>query len=147
MTKQDKWLLARGERDGFPMIVRMDASNRGMGAVPGYDHHVIISASLRSPTAAGFPSTEEGDDLQRFEENLCAALEADGESMCVLVITNNGLRDFIFYTQNPRGVKAKLNAAQPKLKGFQFQVAIEPDKQWGIYSAFDNWLAPPSKPN
>lgn len=147
MANQDQWLLARGERDGFPMIVRMAAAYRGKGSVSGYDHQVIISTTLRSPTPVGFPSTEEGDDLQRFEESLCAALEGDGESLCVLVITNNGLRDFIFYTRNPHGVKAKMDAALPGLKGFVFQIAVEPDKDWEIYSAFDNWLAPPTRPN
>ena len=147
MTNQDRWLLARGERDGFPMIVRMAAAYRGMGAIPGYDHHIIIGASLRSPTPAGFPSTEEGDDLQRFEENLCAAIEIDNESLCVLVITNRGIRDFIFYTRDPQGAKARIDSALPGLRGFQCEIAIEPDENWEIYAAFDNWLAPPSKPN
>jgi len=147
MTNQDQWLLARGERDGFPMIVRMAAAYRGMGPLPGYDHHIIVGAKLRAPTSAGFPSTEEGDDLQRFEENLSTALEIDNESQCVLVITNHGIRDFIFYTRDPNGAKGKLDAALPGLKGFEFSIAIEPDEQWGIYQAFDNLLAPPSKPN
>jgi len=98
MTNQDQWLLARGERDGFPMIVRMAAAYRGMGPLPGYDHHIVVGANLRTPTSAGFPSTEEGKDLQRFEENLSAAIEVDKESLFVLVITNRGIRDFIFYT-------------------------------------------------
>jgi Family of unknown function (DUF695) len=147
MANQDQWLLARGERDGFPMIVRMAAAYRGMGALPGYDHHIIIAATLRSPTPAGFPSVEEGVDLQRFEKNLCSAIETDNESLCVLVITNRGIRDFVFYTRNPQGVKVKMDEALPALEGFEFNVAIKPDKDWQIYRAFDNWLIPPSKPN
>jgi hypothetical protein len=135
-------LLARGERDGFPMIVRMAAAFRGLGGVPGYDHHVIVGASLREPTPAGLPSTGEGDDLERFETNLCQALETDNETRCVLVITNQGIRDFIFYTRNPQGVKTRLDATVPKLKGFKFNVAIEPDENWRIYQAFDKWLTP-----
>lgn len=148
MPNQDAWLLARGERDGFPMMVRMAAAYRGLGGLPGFEHHVIVGAALRSPTPAGFPSAEEGDDLQQFELNLVAALEVDRESVCVLVITNHGLRDFIFYTRDPRGAMKNLEAAAPKLKGFAFEVAVEPDEHWEIYRAFDNWLAPPPpKPN
>lgn len=148
MSNSDKWLLAQGERDGFPMLVRMAAAYRGLGGVFGYDHHVIVGATLRSPSPAGFPSSEESDDLQQFEANLSAALEVESESICVLVITNQGIRDFIFYTRNPDGARAKLDAALPGLKGFRFEVAIEPDQQWDIYRAFDNWLASPlPKPN
>jgi hypothetical protein len=147
MANQDNWLLARGERDGFPMIIRMATAYRGMGPLHGHDHHIIISAKLRSPTPAGFPSQEEGDDLQRFEENLCSAIEKDDNSISVLVITNSGLRDFIFYTRDPNGAKEKIDAAISELKGFEFSIAIEPDKSWEIYRAFDNMLTPPSKPN
>ena len=147
MADQDHWLLARGERDGFPMIVRMAAAYRGIGALPGYDHHIIVAAKLRSPTPTGFPSIEEGDDLQRFEENLGSAIEVDDDSRCVLVITNQGTRDFIFYTRDPNGVKAKLDAALPGLRGFEFSIAIEPDEGWDIYRTFDAWLVPYSKPN
>lgn len=147
MADKDQWLLARGERDGFPMIIRMATGYRGIGALVGYDHHVIVGASLRKPTSLGFPSTEEGVDLQEFEQGLSSALETDRESLCVLVITNNGMRDFIFYTRNPMGAKEKLDAALPALKGFRFSVAIEPDADWEIYQAFDKMLSPPSMPN
>lgn len=147
VLNSDDWLLARGERDGFPMIVRMAAAFRGLGGIPGYDHHVIVSVTLRAPTSAGFPSSEEGDDLERFEQNLCSALEPEKESVCVLVITNHGIRDFIFYTKNPRGAERKLDGAIPSLKGFAFEVSIEPDVNWDVYCSFDNWLAAPSKPN
>lgn len=147
MADQNQWLLARGERDGFPMIVRMAAGYRGMSAHPGYDHHIIVGAKLRTPTSAGFPSTEEGDDLQRFEENLSAALEIDNESVCVLVVTNHGIRDFIFYTRDPYAAKARIDAALSGLQGFRFEVAIEPDREWEIYRAFDKRLAPLPKLN
>lgn len=147
MADKDQWLLARGERDGFPMMVRMATAYRSIGALAGYDHHIIVGASLRSATPLGFPSIGEGDDLQRFEMNLSAALETDKESLCVLVLTNNGMRDFIFYTRNPMGAKEKLDAALPGLRGFEFSVAIEPDADWEIYQAFDKMLSPPSKPN
>lgn len=148
MPNLDEWLLARGERGGFPMIVRMACAYRGMGPLPRYDHHIIVAADLRAPTPAGLPSAEEGDDLQRLEENLCNALETDQESLCVLVITNQGKRDFIFYTRNPDGAKAKLDAVLPGLRTHGFEIAIEPDDQWEIYRAFDGRMAPgPARPN
>jgi uncharacterized protein DUF695 len=144
---QSKWLLARGERDGFPMIVRMAAAYRGVGALTGYGHHIIVGTTFRAPTPAGFPSSEEGDDLQQFEERLCAAMESNNESLCVLVITNRGLRDFIFYTRDADGAKSRLDMTLAQLSGFKSHVVVERDEEWEIYRAFDKWLGSATKPN
>ena len=129
------------------MLVRMAEAYRGGRGLAGYDHHVIVGVTLRNPTPAGFPSAAEGDDLERFELNLCQALEAEEESLCVLVVTNQGIRDLIFYTSNPGGATQRLESAAPTLMPYAYEVAIEPDAQWEIYQAFDSMFAPPPKPN
>jgi hypothetical protein len=134
------WLLAQGERDGFPMIVRMAAAWTRLAPVPGFDHHVIVSVRYPHPRANGLPSSEDTDVLESIENQLCGLLEADHESHCVLVITNNGLRDFIFYTRAVEGVQRKLETAGRLFQGFPVELVIEPDDQWEIYDAFSRML-------
>jgi hypothetical protein len=141
VSKPDDWLLAQGQRDGFPMIVRMANAYTGLAPLPAYDHHVIVSVHLRDPQPNGFPSSEEGDDLQALELGLSQLLEIDNDSLCVLVITNNGLRDFIFYTRKLEGVKQRIEDAKTLFSGFTVEVTIEPDKDWNIYQHFSRWLA------
>jgi hypothetical protein len=139
------WILGQGERDGFPMIVRMANAYSGLAPIPAYDHHVIISVHLRNPQSNGFPSSEEGDDLEALELNVCRLLEIDSESLCVLVVTNNGLRDLIFYTRNVESVKQRTEDAVALFAGFVVEFSIEPDKDWTIYQHFSRWLAPNSQ--
>jgi hypothetical protein len=139
--KPDDWVLGRGERDGFPMIVRMANAYIGLAPLPGYDHHVIVSVHLRNPQPSGFPSPEEGDDLEALEMNLCRVIEADNDSFCVLVVTNNGLRDFIFYTRNVDSVKRQIEDAAVVFGGFEVEFWIEPDATWEIYQQFCRWFA------
>ncbi len=138
--KPTDWLLAQGERDDFPMIVRMAEAYAGLAPVKGYKHHVIASVHFRNRREDGFPSSEEGDDLQTLEENLSFLLEAQNESLCVLVITNNGLRDFIFYTRNATDAREKLANNSDIFRGFVVEFAIEPDPDWSIYKAFSRML-------
>jgi hypothetical protein len=142
----DSWSLAQGERDGFPMIVRIANAYRGLAPLPGYDHHLIVSVHLRNPRPNGFPSSEEGDDLQALEENLCRLLETGNDSFCVLVITNNGLRDLIFYTRDVESVKRITEEANAIYEGFKVEFWIEPDAGWEIYEHFANWIKPGDGP-
>jgi hypothetical protein len=145
-SKPDDWTLGQGERDGFPMIVRMANAYTGLAPIPAYDHHLIVSAHLRNPRPNGFPSSEEGDDLAALEMNFCRLLEIDNESLCVLVITNNGLRDFIFYTRNLDSVRQRTEDAKAMFNGFAVEFSIEPDKDWTIYQHFSRWLRPTNQP-
>lgn len=138
--KPTDWVLAEGERDGFPMIVRMADAYTDLAPVASYGHHVILSVHFRNRQPNGFPSSEEGDDLQSLEENVSWLLEAGNESLCVLVITNNGLRDFIFYTRNADSVRRKLEDNPKVFQGFVVEFAIEPDDDWRIYKAFSGML-------
>jgi Family of unknown function (DUF695) len=142
LTAPDDWSLAQGERDGFPMIVRMANAYRGLAPLPGYDHHVIISIQLRNPRPNGFPSSEEGDDLQALEENLCRVLETGNDTLCVLVVTNNGLRDLIFYTRNVESVQQRTEEAKSVYSGFEIEFWIEPDEGWDVYRHFSKWIKP-----
>jgi hypothetical protein len=108
----------------------------------GYDHHLIVSVHLRNPRPNGFPSSEEGDDLQALEENMSRLLETGNDSLCVLVVTNNGLRDFIFYTRNVESVKERTEEANAIFRGFKVEFSIEPDAEWRIYQHFANWIRP-----
>jgi hypothetical protein len=142
-TAPDDWSLAQGERDGFPMIVRMANAYSGLAPVPAYNHHLIISIHLRNPQPNGFPSSEEGDDLAALETNLCRLLEAGNDSLCVLVVTNNGLRDLIFYTRNVESAKQWTEDTLAAGTGFVIEFWIEPDESWDIYQHFCSWLSRP----
>ncbi len=134
--KPDDWSLAQGERDGFPMIVRMANAYRDLAPIPAYDHHLIVSVHLRNPRPNGFPSSEEGDDLQALEMNICRLLESENNSLCVLAITNNGLRDLIFYTRNVESVKQRIEDAGAVFRGFEVEFSIGPAEGWRIYLHF-----------
>jgi uncharacterized protein DUF695 len=142
----DSRTLAHGERDGFPMIVRMADAYRGLAPLPRFDHHLITSVHLRNPRPDGFPSFDEGDDLAALEENLVRVLETGNDSLCVLVITNNKLRDFIFYTRDVESLKQRNKEAKTIYRGFKVEFWIEPDGDWRIYRHFANWIKPVNGP-
>jgi hypothetical protein len=144
VQRPDDWTLGQGERDGFPMIVRIANAYHGLAPLPQYEHHLIVSVRFRKPQSNGFPSSQEGDALESLEQNLYGLLEIDNDALCALVITNNGLRDFIYYTRNVEGTKNKLEHTRSIFKGFQVEFALEPARDWEIYKTFARMLNRPN---
>lgn len=107
---------------------------------------MIISIHLRNPRPNGFPSSEEGDDLAALELNICRLLETDNDSLCVLVVTNNGLRDLIFFTRNVERAKQRTESALSAGTGFVIEFWVEPDDGWEIYQHFSRWITPAISP-
>ena len=136
----DRWLLAMGEREGFPMIVRMAEAYLGLAPLPEFNHRILVSVQMRNPRPDGFPSTEEGADLEALEVKLCGMLESGGDTLCALVITNNGVRDFIFQTRNVQRTKEELKRLGEIVRGFRAEIAIEPDPEWSIYGTFERMV-------
>lgn len=148
MRNEGEWVLASWERAGFPVSIRMATAFWEHGSVPGYDHRVTVGIELRDPNASGQPGPEEWDDLEAAELDVCKSLEAGNESLCVLVITGNGLRDIMFYVRDPEEAKVRVNRLVDVVNTHKLQVAIEPESNWRIYRFFSDKLKPnDKKPN
>jgi hypothetical protein len=145
-TKPDDWVLAKWEREGWPMVIRMASAYRGLGSVPGYGHRVIVTVPFRDPKPSGHPSDAEWDDLKSFELNVCRLLEAENRSLCVLVITGQRVRDIIFYTKDPEQVKPTIDGAQLALSSHRFELQIEAEPEWRVYRFFCEKLSPSHPP-
>lgn len=146
LPKPNDWILARLQRNGFPLNVRMANAYRGLGSVPGYDHKVIVVIPLNNPAPSGLPFDNEFDDLSATELAICNQLEIDNESLCVLAITGCGTRDLIFYTRNPGATQMKIDAAQAIVTGHKFDAAIQPDRNWELFDIFDKTIAASKDP-
>ena len=139
--KPDDWLLARMQRNGFPLNVRMANAYRDLGSVPGYKHKIIIVVPLRDPQPSGLPEDSEFDELKAVEISLCGVLEAENESLCVLAITGCGTRDLIFYTRNPKQARKKIETVKAIITSHKIDVAIQLDRDWELYGFFSKAIA------
>jgi hypothetical protein len=86
------------------MIVRMNTGYRDFKSVPSYEHQVGIAVPLAKVEANGLPGPTEGAILSEIEEVIYNPLEEHAESLFVAVITTYGMREFVFYTREPRRV-------------------------------------------
>lgn len=144
MTNATDWLIAKWERNGFPVIIRMATAYRGMAPIPGYSHKIVVVVELRDPQPTGMPQDSEYEDLKKAELAICGQLEAGNDSLCVLALTGCGTRDLIFYTRDAEEAELRIEVARSVVTSHKFEAAIQPDKDWELYGYFDQLVGKPN---
>jgi uncharacterized protein DUF695 len=130
------WSMFQGEYDGKPLIARANVALKPFLGHPKYSHQVGVAVPFRTPDENGFPQSEEAAEFMDIEDQICAELEVGNESLFAAVITTGGMREFVFYTSNPKGVEVKLKNLKETIHGHTIQGMIRPDEHWDVYRQF-----------
>jgi Family of unknown function (DUF695) len=130
----DKWQMSRGIRSGKPMLVRTHAGYSDFSGVAGFEHQVGIAVPLHDADTQGLPKTEETEELNSIENEICTLMEPQNESLLVAAITCGGIREFVLYTSNPEAVKRKFKMLQRRTLSHNVHLRIQLDKEWSVYA-------------
>lgn len=131
-----KWSVLTGEQNGKPIFIRRNESGKKLAKHPDYSFRIGIAIPLLDPNEHGLPSNNEMESLNVIEDALISSFEANQESLLVLSITTNGMREFVFYSRNPDIVRLVLPKISSENKPYEFQHYIEEDKKWELYKQF-----------
>lgn len=132
---ESKWDIFQGKYNGLPMIVRRNKSAKVLIGSEVYKHRVGFAIPLLQANELGFPTKEEAVILDQIEDALFSHLEKDQNSIQVLSITTNGMREFVFYTRKPELVPLVIEEVQKKFR-HEIQYYIKTDKSWSLYRHF-----------
>lgn len=133
---ESKWMLYQGQNDGMPMFVRRNDSAKQLKAKFNFNFIIGISIPFLNPNSDGFPQGEESVLFGQIEDDLFDQFEKDQAALVVLIITTGGMREFISYAQNPSILEKRIDDLKRKYSTYDFQVYIEEDKKWNLYSQF-----------
>jgi hypothetical protein len=95
------WLLARGEKDGRPFVVRMRNVPREHPLRRSYPHLLVATRSFDAPGASGLPSDEQYASLERYEEQVLDALEKAGLGILAMIRTHGATVEHVLYVADP----------------------------------------------
>jgi hypothetical protein len=93
----DHWALGQGEVDGKPLIVRWDTAARRDCPDATRPIKVTIGLACDRPQPNGLPSPHDLVHFEELEEALFAELPSLADTRPVLVLTTNGMREWIVY--------------------------------------------------
>ncbi|MDP6546555.1 MAG: DUF695 domain-containing protein [Phycisphaerae bacterium] len=132
---KDDWTLYEGLwGNGLPILVRVRNGLESYVGSQEYQCRYMITWALQNPRDDGFPSSSDNDALENFENLVFDQLEAGQHSICVAVVTNNGERDWIFYTSDPEEIHKRLNQALQESPIFPIRPSSCPDPDWAEFN-------------
>ena len=130
------WTVAKGERDGKPILVRRNQSAISLAGHADYKFRVGVAIPLKEPNSDGLPINTEMNQLNTIEDQLCEVLERQQESLQVLSITTQGMREFVFYTRSPTVATSAIEGLRMQIQTHEIQSYVAEDPKWGVYAQF-----------
>ncbi|MFN8658042.1 MAG: DUF695 domain-containing protein [Candidatus Obscuribacterales bacterium] len=128
----EPWAVAEGQVDGKPIFIRQAVALDKRVAPAEYPYAASISVPYKADDT-GMPQDQHiFQDLNNVEDLLAAQLENKQRSLFAGVVTNEGVRTFIFYTADPKAVTSTVRALQTGTET-KLNLDITLDRDWKLY--------------
>jgi hypothetical protein len=130
------WVILEGEEEGRALFVRRNESAKQLMGHKEYSYRVGFAIPLCDPNSEGLPSNEEMKILSSIEDALSKEVAKDKNSLLVLVITTDDMREFVYYTKRPDNIKRVVEEIRTKFISHEIQYYVKEDPDWEIYKEF-----------
>ena len=105
-----------------------------MPNINGYEHLLLITWNY-TMEPSGLPNSTDARMMNDFEDQLIDIFENDLVAVITATITNNGSRQWVFYTKDVAECVTRLN----NLPNFPIELETETDENWRFF--YDNILS------
>ncbi len=107
----------------------------------GYPERLNVFWRMTERGESGLGAPEEVAQLQLFEERLLTAVEADRHTVCSIILTWNGRREFVLHTADVEGFLTRLGTMPHGEDNYPIEIQVDTDPEW----TYDRSLTPPTK--
>jgi Family of unknown function (DUF695) len=136
LTADGDWAMLEGENDGTPMLVRRNDTVKGYVGHQELPFRMGLAVPFLRPDENGFPATDVVGDLDAIEDALVDYLEQHQVGALVLVITTDGMREFVSYMRSMATADSAVEAAAAGGEDHEVQYYVEEDPAWDLFSQF-----------
>ena len=140
MSGQDvEWTLTQlvDQTSGASTIIRRCVK---LPVSPGdlqYGWIAYLTFLFQPRDGSGLPASADNDALHAIEELEIPKLEADGLGIFVAVVLSGGVKDFLFYTRDPKVFLEKAALIRDGQTRFRVGCEIAPDADWSQYTELE----------
>ncbi len=131
---QDRWILAQGEEEGRPILLRL-RSETPPGIELG-DYPILLNVywGFKDPDNNGMPSDSTLAAMGDLEKSL-DELEYAGHGFFTLSITGNQRKEWIWYIRDRSEFMRELNRVLGGHEPFPIELRAQQDSEWQAYKS------------
>ena len=134
MLVNNRWVRAGGSLKEKPISIqfREDWQMAKDSGLYGLCVQIAWNAESRDESS-GFPATEEQARIVAFTEQLQARLEPEEDSVVAMMITHDGINQWIIYTRDLEQLKTGLDAIPTDNGLYPSEVVADEDPDWETF--------------
>lgn len=129
----DAWVLAEGQFQGKPSLLRFRPGLREYAGNPNYPRRLIVKWPYNEDDPSGMPSSSQSDELGSFEDALVDALDTERLAILAFVFTHAGVREWHFYIGDASEVGKRINLALSDYPKLPISLQVENDSGWNEF--------------
>jgi len=131
---ENRWITAEGKLSGLPIRICYRESWQqlaGQGNAP-VCVQIAWHAESKDPQTQ-FPDLSEMVQVDIFNQQLMAALEDGDTAYVCMVITHNGINQWVIYGADLDAIKQVLDNLPVSGAGYPIEVVADEDPEWKIF--------------
>ncbi|HEX7571966.1 MAG TPA: DUF695 domain-containing protein [Bacteroidota bacterium] len=132
-----KWeMFKRGTSDGHLAYIRGNTALRSLKERERFPYRVGFAVAFRKPNRYGLPTDDEARELTSLENEIDRAMQGKKLGFLSLVITTGGMREYVFYSNQPDAVRRKIKKMGGRMHGRDVRSYVTADPGWEVYFRF-----------
>jgi Family of unknown function (DUF695) len=136
----DDWVIAQGEDNGFPLIIRSRVVMPKGIKQKLHRHSMSIVWEYVSEKINGFPSSNLQSRMEFFENALVAELEGVNQAFLTAIFTCKGRREWHWYSCDPEDTVKLINKALINQEQYPISITSEDDPDWDDFRTINQSL-------
>ena len=132
-----KWeMFKRGTADGHLAYIRGNVALRDLKEKRKFPYRVGFAVAFRAPNRYGLPDDDEARELMPVEDEIDRMMTGKRLGVPALVITTGGMKEYVYYSNRPDGVRAQIKKLKGRVLGRQIRSYVTSDPGWDVYFRF-----------
>ncbi len=135
MAFSNRWVLADGTLNDQPITIRYRDEVQAEQDSAQYIHCIQISWQAQDvDTDTGYPSADELEKIDAFNQKLMAAVEPEQHGLLVMVLMCEGVNQWILYSKDIDQVQKDLNTIPTDTGLYPIEVTTDEDPKWDTFT-------------
>lgn len=123
------WAIAEGKHNKLPLTIRFRNELQTRPDIVNHPHLIQITWAYDG-LESGLPGNLINEQMSIFEDRLTSAVEHDASAVLVAVITNDGEREWSFYSSDVQEFANRLSNMPQAEEKYPIDMTTRNDPEW-----------------